>query len=44
MDWLLLAIRDFLGPQGIGGFIIEDKLADSITPIIHGGTEAYLIH
>lgn len=30
--------KGLLGPQGIGGFIIEDKLADSITPIIHGGT------
>ncbi|NLY70544.1 MAG: aminotransferase class V-fold PLP-dependent enzyme [Clostridiales bacterium] len=30
--------KGLLGPQGIGGFLIEDKLAESITPIIQGGT------
>lgn len=30
--------KGLLGPQGIGGFIIRDKLADSLSPIIHGGT------
>lgn len=30
--------KGLLGPQGIGGFIISDKLTGKITPIISGGT------
>lgn len=30
--------KGLLGPQGIGGFIITDKLAAQITPLITGGT------
>ena len=30
--------KSLLGPQGIGGFIIDDKLNDSCKSILHGGT------
>lgn len=30
--------KGLLGPQGIGGFIINDGLASEITPLIEGGT------
>ncbi|KZL91581.1 aminotransferase class V-fold PLP-dependent enzyme [Clostridium magnum] len=30
--------KGLLGPQGIGGFIINDKLASMISPLIEGGT------
>lgn len=30
--------KSLLGPQGIGGFIIDDKLNDNINTIIEGGT------
>ncbi len=30
--------KSLLGPQGIGGFVISDKLSDEITPFIEGGT------
>lgn len=30
--------KSLLGPQGIGGFIIDDKLNNNCTSILHGGT------
>lgn len=30
--------KSLLGPQGIGGFIINDKIANDITTLIEGGT------
>ncbi|OBZ32187.1 aminotransferase class V-fold PLP-dependent enzyme [Megasphaera sp. DISK 18] len=30
--------KGLLGPQGIGGFIVTDELADSLVPLISGGT------
>lgn len=30
--------KSLLGPQGIGGFIIDDKLNDICTPLVLGGT------
>ena len=30
--------KGLLGPQGIGGFIISDELANEMTPLISGGT------
>lgn len=30
--------KSLLGPQGIGGFIISDKLAHSVEPLMSGGT------
>lgn len=30
--------KSLLGPQGIGGFVLDSKLNDSCSPIIHGGT------
>lgn len=30
--------KGLLGPQGTGGFIISDELADRISPLIEGGT------
>jgi selenocysteine lyase/cysteine desulfurase len=30
--------KGLLGPQGIGGFVINDKLASMISPLIEGGT------
>lgn len=30
--------KSLLGPQGIGGFILDSKLNDSCSSIIHGGT------
>ncbi|HZK02285.1 MAG TPA: aminotransferase class V-fold PLP-dependent enzyme [Anaerovoracaceae bacterium] len=30
--------KSMLGPQGIGGLLINDELAESIYPTIHGGT------
>lgn len=30
--------KGLLGPQGIGGLLIRDKLAKSVSPVIHGGT------
>ena len=30
--------KGLLGPQGIGGFIVRDKLAKELTPLISGGT------
>jgi len=30
--------KSLLGPQGIGGFIIDDKLNDVVSPFIEGGT------
>lgn len=35
--------KSLLGPQGIGGFIIEDSLAAELDPLISGGTAAALI-
>lgn len=39
--------KSLLGPQGVGGFIINDKLAHEISPLIEGGTGSlseYEIH
>lgn len=33
--------KGLMGPQGIGGFIISDELADIIDPLISGGTGSY---
>lgn len=30
--------KSLLGPQGMGGFVINDKLASSVAPFIEGGT------
>ena len=30
--------KGLLGPQGIGGLLLDDKLAQAISPIINGGT------
>ncbi|MDD2215080.1 MAG: aminotransferase class V-fold PLP-dependent enzyme [Eubacteriales bacterium] len=30
--------KGLLGPQGIGGFIIREQLADAMSPVIYGGT------
>ncbi|GAA4295781.1 aminotransferase class V-fold PLP-dependent enzyme [Anaerocolumna aminovalerica] len=30
--------KGLLGPQGIGGFLITDEMADEMTPLITGGT------
>jgi len=30
--------KGLLGPQGIGGFLITDEMADQMTPLITGGT------
>lgn len=30
--------KGLYGPQGIGGFIIEDEMAEMLTPLISGGT------
>lgn len=30
--------KGLLGPQGIGGFIIDDKMASEVKPMIEGGT------
>lgn len=30
--------KGLLGPQGIGGFLIADELAEAIVPVIQGGT------
>ncbi len=33
--------KGLLGPQGIGGFLIAEKLAQTITPLITGGTGSF---
>lgn len=33
--------KSLLGPQGIGGFIITDKLASLVNPLIEGGTGSF---
>lgn len=30
--------KSLLGPQGIGGFLVSDEIADNIEPLISGGT------
>lgn len=30
--------KGLLGPQGVGGFILDSKLNDSCLPLLHGGT------
>jgi cysteine desulfurase family protein len=36
--------KGFLGPQGIGGFIINDRLASKTRPLIEGGTGSLSDH
>ncbi|MHB8126516.1 MAG: aminotransferase class V-fold PLP-dependent enzyme [Desulfitobacteriaceae bacterium] len=36
--------KGLLGPQGIGGFIVNDRLATSIKPLIEGGTGSFSEH
>jgi selenocysteine lyase/cysteine desulfurase len=33
--------KSLLGPQGIGGFVIKDHLAEKIPPFIEGGTGSF---
>lgn len=33
--------KGLLGPQGIGGFVVNDKLANMISPLISGGTGSF---
>jgi len=33
--------KGLMGPQGIGGFAVSDKLADAMSPLITGGTGSF---